>query len=111
MKKIIICLIIMIICGCSSTTKEEVSLEKIVEEGNYIILDVRSIHEYKDNHIENAINIPHDKIDSNIDLDKDKVILVYCRSGSLSKIASSKLQSLGYTTYDLGGMDEIEVFK
>ena len=111
MKKIIICLIIMIICGCSNTTKEEVSLEKIVEEGNYIILDVRSIHEYKDNHIENAINIPHDKIDSNIDLDKEKIILVYCRSGSRSKIASSKLQSLGYTTYDLGGMDEIEVFK
>ena len=111
MKKIIICLIIMIISGCSSTTKEEVSLEKIVEEGNYIILDVRSIHEYKDNHIENAINIPHDKIDSNIDLDKEKIILVYCRSGSRSKIASSKLRSLGYTTYDLGGMDEIEVFK
>lgn len=111
MKKFLICLILILICGCSKTTKEEISLDKIIEEGNYIILDVRSIHEYKEEHIENAINIPHDKIDSNIDLDKDKIILVYCRSGNRSQIASNKLQSLGYTTYDLGGMDEVEIFK
>ena len=112
MKKILLIIIILIVCGCTNNNyNEEDNLDKIIKEGNYIIVDVRSIHEYKDNHIENAINIPHDKIDSNIDLDKDKVILVYCRSGSRSKIASSKLQSLGYTTYDLGGMDEIEVFK
>jgi len=111
MKKVLICFILVLICGCSKSTKKEVSLEKIIEEGNYIILDVRSIHEYRDKHIENAINIPHDKIDENINLDKDKIILVYCRSGNRSQIASSKLQSLGCTTYDLGGMDEIEIFK
>jgi len=110
MKKILICLIILIICGCTNN-KEVNNLDKVFKEDNYIIVDVRSIHEYKEEHIENAINIPYDQIDENIELDKDKVILVYCRSGGRSKIAYDKLKSLGYMTYDLGAMEKVDIPK
>ena len=55
------------------------------------------------------INIPHDRIDENIDLDKDKVILVYCRSGNRSKLAYDELKKLGYDVYDLGAMEEVDI--
>lgn len=111
MKKILLIIIILIVCGCTDNNYKEDNLDKIIKEGNYIIVDVRSIHEYKDNHIENAINIPHDRIDENIDLDKDKVILVYCRSGNRSKLAYDELKKLGYDVYDLGAMDNVDLPK
>lgn len=70
-----------------------------------IILDVRTNKEYESGHIEKAINIPLDEIDENISLDKNKKILVYCQSGNRSKEASSKLYSLGYDTYNFGGIN------
>ena len=106
MKKFLVIVSLLFICACGSN-----NYKKIMKEREYVILDVRTSNEYYSGHVVDAINIPHDKIDENINLDKDKIILVYCRSGNRSQIASSKLQSLGYTTYDLGGMDEIEIFK
>lgn len=51
--------------------------------------------------------IPYDAISENIDQlpqDKNTLILVYCRSGSMSKTASAEIASLGYTNvYDLDG--------
>ena len=43
-----------------------------------------------------AINIPYDEIDENVELSKEKTILVYCRSGKRSSIAYEQLTSLGY---------------
>lgn len=51
--------------------------------------------------------IPYNEIDKNLDQlpkDKNTPILVYCRSGSMSKIASDDLINLGYkNVYDLSG--------
>lgn len=44
--------------------------------------------------------IPFDELEgnvSNLPSDKNKKIIVYCRSGSMSKIASDKLIELGYS--------------
>jgi len=76
---------------------------KMMEE-DVIILDVRTKQEYESGHIENAINIPLDEINENIDLDKNKKILVYCQSGNRSKEASSKLHSLDHDVYNFGGI-------
>ncbi len=77
-------------------------------QSNYIIIDARTEEEYAEGHIENAILIPEyeikDKAEQAIP-HKDTLILVYCRSGRRSKIASEALVRLGYTNvYEFGGI-------
>ena len=70
------------------------------EEENYIILDVRTQAEFEAAHIPGAICIPNETIsDQPVEQlpDKNRLILVYCRSGNRSKQASEKLVKLGYT--------------
>ena len=83
--------------------------KKIMDSGEeYIILDVREQDEYDSGHIPGAILIPYTEIENKaIEMlpDKDAQILVYCRSGRRSKIASESLAKLGYTNIkEFGGM-------
>lgn len=84
-------------------------IEKIMNENeNYIILDVRTIEEYNDGHIPNAICIPNETIDENVVNklpNKEQLILIYCRSGNRSKQATIKLKDLGYLNLiEFGGI-------
>ena len=111
MKKLLVILILcLIICGCGNSSKEN-NLEKIMKEKEYIIVDVRTKEEYEQLHVKGSINIPYDEIDENIDLDKEKNIFVYCKSGNRSSIAYNALDRLGYNVYDLGGISEIDLPK
>lgn len=114
MKRIFLTLLIcVLLCGCSANDKSEskvTDLQKNVEESSnmnddYIILDVRTKEEYESGHINNAVNIPYDSIDKNINLNKEKKIYVYCRSGVRSRKAYQSLKNLGYDVYDLGSYD------
>lgn len=75
--------------------------KKIVDENeDLVILDVRTQDEYDEGHIKNAILIPYNTIEENIDkIDKykDKPILVYCRTGRRSAIAVKTLIDNGFT--------------
>ena len=91
---------------------KHVSMDEIVqvmnENTDYIILDVRTIAEYNEGHIPNAICIPNETIGNNTinELsDKEQLILIYCRSGNRSKQAAEKLKKLGYTNLiEFGGI-------
>ena len=109
MKKILIVFLCILLCGCSN--ERESDIEKIMKEKEYVIIDVRTKEEYDESHVVNSINIPYDEIDSKIDIDKDKIIFVYCKSGRRSSIAYDTLKSLGYTVYDLGAYDKIDLEK
>ncbi len=78
------------------------------EQKDYIILDVRTLDEYKSGHIPGALLVPNEIIgveELTMLPDKDQLILVYCRSGNRSKQASQKLVDLGYTNiYEFGGI-------
>ena len=80
----------------------------MASESDYIILDVRRPDEFAAGHIPNAVNIPNESIGADeVDelSDKDRLILVYCRSGNRSKQASEKLVRLGYTNIvEFGGI-------
>ena len=82
--------------------------EIMASDGSYIILDVRTLEEFDEVHIPGAICIPNEEIGTSEipELpDKDQIILVYCRSGRRSKIASEKLVALGYTNVlEFGGI-------
>lgn len=82
-----------------------------MSENEYIIVDVRTEREFEEGHIVGAINTPLVEIDEEVELDKEKVILVYCFSGGRSKDAHDKLKSLGYEVYDLGAFSEIDLPK
>lgn len=73
-----------------------------------LILDVRTVREFDAGHIKNAGCVPVDEIENtfkSMPIDKDKLILVYCRSGRRSKIAAQKLADMGFTNvYEFGGV-------
>ncbi len=101
-------LIVFVLVGCGKT---ESKLDKIIAKNNYIIVDVRTASEYEESHVKGAINIPYDEIAEEVDLDKSKTIMVYCKSGKRSNIAYNTLTSLGYDVYDMGAFDNITLEK
>ncbi len=83
--------------------------KNIMDSGEeHIILDVREQDEFDAGHIPSAILIPYTEIENKAEEmlpDKDKQILVYCRSGRRSKIAAESLAKLGYTNIkEFGGI-------
>ena len=83
--------------------------KKIMDSGEeHIILDTREQDEFDEGHIPDAILIPYTEIENKAEEmlpDKNKLILVYCRSGRRSKIASESLAKLGYTNVkEFGGI-------
>lgn len=79
--------------------------DDLAEKDDAFVLDV---HTPEQTHIPGTdAFIPYNEIEKNINKlpeDKNTPILVYCRSGSMSKTASNELIKLGYTeVYDLAG--------
>lgn len=116
---VIIMLSVMFGCmlgGCGSdnvpATYEQITPEEasalMVNEPDCVILDVRTEEEFAQGHIKGAVLIPDYEIEAKAESmikDKDKLILVYCRSGRRSKLASEKLIGLGYTNVkEFGGI-------
>ena len=93
-------------------TYEQISAEEakaiMDTEKEYIIIDARTGSEFAEGHIEGAILIPEYEIADRAEKElpnKDSLILVYCRSGRRSKIASEELVKLGYTNVkEFGGI-------
>lgn len=106
----------ILLCGCSKNSEGnsymQISVNDAIEmmetEKDYIILDVRTIAEYKEGHIPGAICVPNEIISESTikELpDKEQLIFVYCRSGNRSKQAAAKLAKQGYTKiYEFGGI-------
>ena len=64
-----------------------------------VFLDVREPDEFKAGHIPGAVNIPRGLLESRIEEqipDKNTTIVVYCRSGVRSALASATLVKMGY---------------
>ena len=101
--------------GCSdggSASYEQISGAEakalMDSESGYIIIDARTQEEYDGGHIPGAILIPEYEIADRAENefpDKNQLILVYCRSGRRSKLASAQLAKMGYTNVkEFGGI-------
>ena len=120
MKKLIIMLFALLaLAGCKgekTMTYEQITQEeakRIMDiQTDYVLLDTRTDEEFAQGHIEGAIMIPEYEITEKAESvipDKDTLILVYCRSGRRSKIASMLLVELGYTNVkEFGGIIDWE---
>jgi len=111
MKKIFLLSLLFLFCGCNNTTYKQINKEealKLIEDKEAILIDVRSNVEYTSGHINGAESYPVTTIlDDIIDVyEKDTYLIIYCKSGSRSKIASEGLIELGYkNVYDLGSIN------
>ena len=81
-----------------------ISAEKAYEiisnnDGTYFLLDVRSQEEYKEGHIKDSVLIPVSDLKARLaEVPEDRVILVYCRSGSRSLTAANILIENGFSS-------------
>tara|TARA_B100000470_G_C19702936_1_gene351839 strand:+ start:159 stop:773 length:615 start_codon:yes stop_codon:yes gene_type:complete len=77
---------------------------------NALVIDVRSTEEWSEGHLSVAKHLEWKEINSKIEeltKDKNKTIMVYCRSGKRSEKAMKILKDLGYLkVINLGGMLE-----
>ena len=84
--------------------------KKMMETQKVIVVDVRTLEEYTEGHIPNAISVPLETIENEAEAklkNKDDLILVYCRSGRRSREAALKLIEKGYTNViDFGGIQD-----
>ena len=113
MKKLLVlvgCVLFITACGSEVAEVQSidcVSKNALVSEGA-VLIDVRSFMEYEQGHLNNAINIDVDSIETVIEdkvEDKNTEIIVYCRSGGRSATAAQTLVNMGYkNVYDLGAM-------
>ena len=81
---------------------------KLNAKENFVLLDVRTQEEFNAGHIPSAILLPYDEINlkaATVLPEKEKEIVLYCRSGRRSAIAKKVLVELGYKDVkDFGGI-------
>ena len=80
--------------------------QKLKENPDAILLDVRTVAEFQSERIPNAINMDimkSDFLEKIGELDKTKTYLVYCRSGARSGQACGYMSGEGLTTFNLAG--------
>ena len=113
MKKILTCLmaVLGLTSACGQQNYENVDVqgfaELVADTNVVVVLDVRTVDEFKEGHIEGAVNIDQAQGDFiervKTAMSTDKTIAVYCRSGRRSANAAGKLAAEGYKCVNLKG--------
>lgn len=81
--------------GVMTVSTEE--LKKVLKDSKKQFIDVRTVGEYKANHIKQFKNIPLPELARSIDkLDKSKETFVICQSGMRSSKGASILKKAGF---------------
>lgn len=108
----LICFVVLS-TSCQTTSKDSAvklidneELKTLLENDEVQFVDVRTKAEFSENYIKGAQNIVYDSsFEQKIDqLDKDKPIVVYCRSGRRSAASAEILERNEFNeVYDLDG--------
>jgi phage shock protein E len=84
-----------------------IQAKDIIRNKGYLI-DVRSAEEYNRFHLPNSISMPLEEIYDEYEKylpDKNTPVIVYCATGTRSRIATVFFNDLGYKNiFDLGGI-------
>jgi len=104
-KKVMTFSLLSLLAACSNTNVDTKDISqknfiaKLERSENVVVLDVRSVEEFKEGHIPNAINIPHNEIEDRLpelnDL-KDSDIVVYCKTGRRAAFSYEILANNGF---------------
>lgn len=82
-------------------------VEEYKAASDAVLVDVRTIQEYREGHIPESRNVPLQQLDriASVTKDKDTQLFVYCYSGSRSRQAVSMLRQMGYSNVkNIGGI-------
>ncbi len=75
--------------------------EKLVKEGDVTLIDIRTVKEFAEGHIEGAINVDwkdrHFTDNALKTITNEKPVAIYCRSGNRSTRAMFAMRALGFT--------------
>lgn len=100
-------ILVFLVSGCAGNRAEDQPAQTLEKRawsqirGGALLLDVRTPAEFALGHLDGAINISHDKIDARVGelgADKDRQIVVYCRTGRRADIVKARLEALGFTS-------------
>lgn len=86
----------------------------LIDQGA-LLIDVRSASEHESGHIDGSLNIPHSEIDALVNAigtDKERKVVLYCRSGRRVGAAQKQLEALGYNgIFNASGFEALQVTK
>lgn len=73
-----------------------------------LVLDVRTEKEFRERHVDGAVHVPLDRLPgglTDVEKDKNRVILCHCLGGGRSAIAAARLRRAGYpNAFNLGSL-------
>lgn len=94
--------------GSFEIISAQTAKEMMDNDSSIVLVDVRELSEYQNEHIAGAILLSVGDIDTRAEkvlTDKTVTYIIYCNSGNRSNTASQKLVDLGYESiYDMGGI-------
>ncbi|MBP2667763.1 MAG: sulfurtransferase [Firmicutes bacterium] len=95
-------LLVGVLSGCAQNPASagvDVSVEeaqRLWQNKEAIIIDVRTPGEYRDGHIPGVVNIPLDELEKRMnEVPKDKKVVLICRTGNRSAQGTQLLRSKG----------------
>jgi len=75
----------------------ETYLQDYYKQDNHVLIDVRTVSEFRTGYLPNAKNIPLNEISAKLSkIPKDKTVIVVCQTGSRSSFAARTLKNAGY---------------
>ena len=82
-----------------NATEAHTLIQQNSSNPDFVIIDVRTLEEYNNGHIKNAVLISYSSPDFRekiSKLERDKKYLIYCRTGGRSSGARSIMEELGF---------------
>ena len=79
-----------------------------MQKNGAYIADVREWDEFEKSHLDGAVNVPYFDIHGiakELLPDKNRKVIVYCKTGKRSEQSHNSLHYLGYDVYYLGGIE------
>lgn len=73
---------------------------RLINQQNAVVLDIREKKDFKAGHLVDAVNIPFASLESRLDelQDKERPVIVVCKSGQTASSASKQLKDKGFAS-------------
>ncbi len=112
--KLILLTSLFLLTACTQFGPDQLNAWKLIDEGA-LILDVRTKQEFDEGHLAHAINIEYEnipKIVKRIGKNKERLVVLYCRSGRRASVALAELKKMGYNNiFNGGGLKSMKAAK